>query len=103
MRAEEHRSHHRIVMNPSSMTGKPTVRGTDIPVDSALSHLAENLGLNGLIAAYPRLSVEDVKAVLAYARDAVSHSHSTGAWCHLQRYLVRILQSYVAPTRVQTR
>ena len=71
------------------------MRGTDIPVDSVLSHLAENPDLNDLFAAYPRLSVEDVKAVLAYARDAVSHSHSTDSrW-------IKDLYDYFEPVRTE--
>ena len=65
----------RIVKDPNILLGKPTVRGTRIPVELVLEHLAYNLDLADLFAAYPRLSIEDVKACLAYA----SHSVRRGA------------------------
>ena len=58
----------RIVKDPQILLGKPTVRGTRIPVDLVLEHLAYNPDLTDLFAAYPRLTVDDVKACLAYAR-----------------------------------
>lgn len=59
--------HERIVTDPEIMVGKPTVKGTRIPVELVLKHLAHNPDLNELFAAYPRLTVDDVKACLAYA------------------------------------
>ena len=61
----------RIVKDPEILLGKPTVRGTRISVELVLEHLAGNLDLGDLFAAYPHLSTEDVKACLAYARRAV--------------------------------
>ena len=62
----------RIVQDPEILVGKPVVKGTRLSVELVLGHLAENPDLNELFAAYPRLTVEDVKAVLAYAHDAVA-------------------------------
>lgn len=53
------------------MVGKPVVKGTRIPVELVLAHLAENPDLNDLFAAYPRLTAEDVRACLYYAQDLV--------------------------------
>jgi uncharacterized protein (DUF433 family) len=61
----------RITQDPKVMVGKPVVRGTRIPVELVLGHLAGNPDLDELFAAYPELTVEDVKAVLAYAQAAV--------------------------------
>ncbi|MFN8558914.1 MAG: DUF433 domain-containing protein [Dehalococcoidia bacterium] len=47
------------------------MRGTRIPVELVLAHLAENPDLADLFAAYPRLELADVQACLAYARDQV--------------------------------
>ena len=63
--------HGRIIEDPAIMVGKPVIKGTRIPVELVLGHLAHNLDLDELFAAYPHLTVEDVKAVLAYAQDAV--------------------------------
>lgn len=64
---------NRIVTDPGILVGKPTVKGTRIPVELVLAHLAENPDLHDLFAAYPRLNIEDVKACLAYAQEAVTH------------------------------
>ena len=57
----------RIVQDPEIMVGKPTVRGTRITVEAVLDHLAANPDLDDLFASYPRLTMEDLKAILAYA------------------------------------
>jgi uncharacterized protein (DUF433 family) len=58
----------RIVVDPKIMLGKPTVRGTRIPVELVLEQLSYNLDTGELFAAYPRLTADDVKACIAYAR-----------------------------------
>lgn len=58
----------RIVLNPNILVGKPTNKGTRISVELILHFLAYDPGLNELFEAYPRLTVEDVQAALAYAR-----------------------------------
>jgi uncharacterized protein (DUF433 family) len=62
----------RIVIDPDILAGKPVVRGTRIPVDLVLKRLAENLDLNALFTAYPRLTKADVQACLAYANTLVA-------------------------------
>jgi uncharacterized protein (DUF433 family) len=57
----------RIVVDPQILVGKPVVKGTRISVELVLGHLAENPDVQDLFAAYPHLSIEDVKACLAYA------------------------------------
>jgi uncharacterized protein (DUF433 family) len=57
----------RIVTDPAVLAGKPVVRGTRIPVELVLRHLAQDPDLGELFAAYPRLTLDDVKACLAYA------------------------------------
>ena len=64
----------RIVTDPEIMLGKPTIRGTRIPVELVLEQLSYNLDLEELFAAYPRLTEDDVKACIAYAQDAVRPS-----------------------------
>ncbi len=53
------------------MVGKPVVRGTRIPVERVLQHLEETMDIEDLFLAYPRLTVEDVRACLGYARIAL--------------------------------
>lgn len=71
MASKQQTSNERIVQDPTILVGKPVIRGTRIPVELILGHLAANPDLDELVAAYPHLTVEDVKAALAYAHDAV--------------------------------
>jgi uncharacterized protein (DUF433 family) len=61
----------RITADPAVMVGKPVIRDTRIPVERILGHLAHNPDLDDLFGAYPELTLEDVKAALAYAQAAV--------------------------------
>ena len=61
----------RITQDSAVMVGKPVVRGTRIPVELILDWLSGSLDLDEFFAAYPHLTVEDVQAALAFARDAV--------------------------------
>ena len=63
----------RIVQDPKILLGKPVVKGTRISVELVLEHLAANPDLDDLFGAYPELTVDDVKAVLAYAHTVVEH------------------------------
>jgi len=61
----------RIIQDPAIMVGKPVVKGTRIPVERVIQHLAENPDFDDLFAAFPHLTLEDVKACLAYAHAAL--------------------------------
>lgn len=61
----------RIVQDPEIMVGKPVIKGTRIPVERVIGHLAHNPDLDDLFAAYPRLTIEDVQAALGYALEAI--------------------------------
>lgn len=61
----------RIVVDDAIMAGKPVVRGTRIPVEVVLEHLARQLDFTELFADYPRLAREDVRACLLFAAEYV--------------------------------
>ena len=63
----------RITIAPDVMQGKPVIRGTRITVDLILRKLAEGASEADILEAYPHLTLEDVRAALAYAADTVSH------------------------------
>jgi uncharacterized protein (DUF433 family) len=63
----------RITMAPDVMQGKPVIRGTRVTVDLILRKLAEGAAENDILDAYPHLTIEDIRAALAYAADTVSH------------------------------
>jgi uncharacterized protein (DUF433 family) len=69
----------RISTDPGVMVGKPVVRGTRIPVELVLGFLAAKPDLDELLEAYPHLTVEDVKACLAFARTAVRRQRRRGS------------------------
>lgn len=58
----------RIIQDPKILVGKPVVKGTRIPVELVLAKLAYNPDINELLADYPRLTKEDIKACLEYAK-----------------------------------
>jgi uncharacterized protein (DUF433 family) len=61
----------RITQDPDIMVGKPVVKGSRIPVEMVLDQLAYKPDLEELFAMYPELTLDDVRACLAYARAAV--------------------------------
>ena len=61
----------RIVCIPGLVGGKPVVKGTRIPVEIVLQYLAYDPDVNTLFEAFPRLTLDDVKACLAYAEALV--------------------------------
>jgi uncharacterized protein (DUF433 family) len=71
MATEKMTYHDRIVRDPEILAGKPTIKGTRIPVDLVLAHLARNPNVGDLFADYPRLTMEDVRACLAFASELV--------------------------------
>ena len=63
--------------DPRILVGKPVVKGTRIPVDLVLAYLARNPNFDDLFADYPRLTLDDVKACLAYAGAVIGeHEHN---------------------------
>ncbi len=66
----------RIEVNPRVMLGKPVVRGTRVPVELILRKLSEGATEANLLDAYPRLTHEDIQAVLAYAADLVAQEET---------------------------
>lgn len=57
----------RIVINPAVRSGKPVVRGTRITVSDVLEYLAGGMTPDEILADFPDLSAEDIRAVLAFA------------------------------------
>jgi uncharacterized protein (DUF433 family) len=64
---------NRIEINPKVMLGKPVIRGTRIPVELLIRKLSEGATEDELLDAYPRLTIDDIKAALAYAADTLAH------------------------------
>jgi uncharacterized protein (DUF433 family) len=59
----------RISIDPNVCFGKPCVRGTRIWVSLIVENLAEGVSESELLVAYPQLTLEDIRAALAYAAE----------------------------------
>jgi uncharacterized protein (DUF433 family) len=58
----------RITIDPEVLAGKPVVRGTRISVELVLQRLSQQLDVEELIAAFPRLTRRDIQACVEYAQ-----------------------------------
>jgi uncharacterized protein (DUF433 family) len=59
----------RITIDLTVRFGKPCVRGTRITVGDILEYLAGGMSEEQLVADFPQLSREDIRACLAYAAE----------------------------------
>jgi uncharacterized protein (DUF433 family) len=59
----------RISIDPNICFGKPCIKGTRIWVSLILDLLASGQTENEILAAYPQLRPEDIRAALAYAAE----------------------------------
>jgi uncharacterized protein (DUF433 family) len=58
---------NRVSIDPAVCGGKPCVRGTRIYIAIILDALAEDLTPQQVIDHYPQLTLDDIRAALAYA------------------------------------
>ena len=61
----------RIERNTEVLVGKPVVTGTRISVELVLELLADGWAEHELLAGYPSLSRDDIRACLHYAAEAL--------------------------------
>ena len=66
----------RIVVDPKILTGKAVVRGTRISVELVVELLAAGWSHAQILASYPHLSEEDIRACLAYASELLRESRA---------------------------
>lgn len=57
----------RIIIDPKVLLGKPVVKGTRISVELVIDLLAAGWTQEQILNSYPHLTLEDVRACLAYA------------------------------------
>ncbi|MEO8822471.1 MAG: DUF433 domain-containing protein [Ginsengibacter sp.] len=62
-----------ISSDPSIMFGKPCIKNTRIPVDLILEKLGYGYSIEDLLAAYPKISEEDIKACMLYASVSINN------------------------------
>ena len=58
-----------ITIEPGKRSGKPCIRGTRMTVTDVLEYLAGGMTQEELLAEFPDLTAEDIRACLAFAAD----------------------------------
>lgn len=61
-----------IVQDPQICGGEPVVRSTRVTVRTVLASLAEGATVEEILADFPSLSAESVRAVIAFAATSAS-------------------------------
>jgi uncharacterized protein (DUF433 family) len=69
----------RITIDQSVRFGKPCVRGTRVTVGDVLSYLAAGMTEAEVVAEFPQLTGDDIRACLAYAAERERRSVSLPA------------------------
>ncbi len=59
----------RITIDPGKRSGKPCIRGMRITVGDVLEYLASGMTAEEILAEFPELESEDIRACLAFAAD----------------------------------
>jgi len=59
----------RISVDPNICFGKPCIRGTRLWVSLILDFLANGMSIEEILAEYPQLTEEDVRAAIAYGAE----------------------------------
>ncbi|HEX8482992.1 MAG TPA: DUF433 domain-containing protein [Allosphingosinicella sp.] len=59
--------HPRIAVDPEICGGRPTITGTRMRVTDILAMLAEGVSEEVILADFPYVKLEDIRASLAYA------------------------------------
>ena len=62
----------RITVDPAVLTGKPVIRGMRISVEQIVTAIAAGVSQEEMLADYPGLEPEDIRAALQYAADLVA-------------------------------
>jgi uncharacterized protein (DUF433 family) len=58
-----------ITIEPDKRRGKPCIRGTRMTVTNVLEYLGGGMTQEELLAEFPDLTAEDIRACLAFAAD----------------------------------
>jgi uncharacterized protein (DUF433 family) len=59
----------RISVDPNVCFGKPCIRGTRIWVSLLLDFLANDMSFEEILAEYPQLTRDDIRAAIAYGAE----------------------------------
>ena len=60
---------HLIAIEPDKRSGQPCIRGLRMTVQDVLAYLASGMSIDEILADFPDLTDEDIRACLAFAAD----------------------------------
>jgi uncharacterized protein (DUF433 family) len=60
---------NRITVEPGKRSGKPCIRGLRITVSDVLEYLASGMTEAEILSDFPELTIEDIRACLAFAAE----------------------------------
>jgi uncharacterized protein (DUF433 family) len=69
----------RITVTPGTRSGKPCIKGTRIAVYDVLEYLAGGMSESDILADFPSLTRDDIRACLAFAAARERRLASSGA------------------------
>jgi len=72
----------RIEANPEVMLGKPVIRGTRVSVELILRRISEGATEEDLLASYPHLTRDDIRAAVAFAADTIAYEEIVETAAH---------------------
>lgn len=64
----------RIVIDPAVHHGDPCIKGTRVPVSVIAGSLGDGDTPEQVLLAYPQLAMDDIKAALKFAAEAVNNA-----------------------------
>ena len=71
--------HDIITVEPGKRDGKPCIRGMRITVDDVLDYLASGMTHKQILADFPYLTDDDIRACIAFARDVKANDYMRAA------------------------
>ncbi len=96
-------SHLLITIEPDKRSGQPCLRGLRMTVQDVLEYLASGMSVGEVLADFPDLTAEDIRASLAFAADREGQSRVLSEaefWGHLE---YRVCRELAAMTDKQLR
>ncbi|MGH2358282.1 MAG: DUF433 domain-containing protein [Candidatus Limnocylindria bacterium] len=69
--------HERITVAPNVHDGRATIRGMRITVQDVLDYLGSGMLMDEVLTDFPKLTVEDIQASIAYAAEQLRDRAAT--------------------------
>lgn len=63
-----------ITIEPDKRSGQPCIRGLRMTVRDVLEYLASGMSIENILADFPDLTAEDIRACLAFAADNFAYA-----------------------------